>query len=469
MDVVVNVGGKIVVDDVSDIGNIQSSGGNGGSNKNGASTVAEELEGTFTLTLSSVTMNRSGGEVLVDEEVGERVGHALGLDEDQGEATGVGVEDVKKNGALVNVLDVLDLLGDVLRGGTDTTNGEEDVVLEEVAGEHLDVAGEGGREHQGLAFLDVGHILAFDDAANLGLETHVKHTISLIQNQVLDVAEGDATSLYEIDQSTGSSHKQITAALDLSELGANIGTTVDDARSDPGSVGELSGLIVDLRNKLTGGGEDQRGGVGLALTTKLSRGIGGDRRRTVDEGLRKDGEEETTSLSGTSLSASHEITAAHDNGDGVLLDGGGDLVVGELDVAAEVLIQRRGGELVDGLGNIVAGSLDRNVVVLLEVDTGVLLGRVVGGTEKLTLDTGVSRTGDVLSVAPLAITRAASSVTTTTTATRVAVEVAAAAITTASTTPAAAAVVVLVGGNVVAPVGLAGAVVLAAEKVSDCC
>lgn len=138
--------------------------------------------------------------------------------------------------------------------------------------------------------------------------------------------------------------------------------------------------------------------------------------------------------------------------------------MGELDVAAEVLIQRRGGELVDGLGNIVAGSLDRDVVVLLEVDTGVLLGRVVRGTEKLTLDTGVSRAGDVLSVAPLAITRAASAVVAATTTTRVAVEVAATAITTASTTPAAAAVVVLVGGNVVAPVGLAGAVVLAAKR-----
>jgi hypothetical protein len=34
----------------------------------------------------------------------------------------VGVEDVKENGALVHILDVLDLLGDVLRCGTNTTN-----------------------------------------------------------------------------------------------------------------------------------------------------------------------------------------------------------------------------------------------------------------------------------------------------------------------------------------------------------
>lgn len=414
-------------------------------------------------------MNRSGGEALVDEEVREGVGHALGLNKDQGETIRLRVKNVEKNGALVNIFNILDLLCDVLRSRTDTTNRKEDVILEKVTGKHLDVAREGGREHESLAVINHGHVFSLDDATDLGLETHVKHAISLIENQVLDVAEGDATSLYEIDQSTGSSNKQIAATLDLSELGANVGTTIDDARSDPGSVGELSGLVVDLRNKLTSGSEDQRGGVGLALSAKLSGGIGGDRRRTVEVGLRKNGEKETTSLSGTSLSTSHEITAAHDNGNRVLLDGGGDLVVGEFDVAAEVLIQRGSGELVNGLGNLVAGSLDRNVVVLLKVDTGVLLGRVVGGTEKFTLDTGVSRTGDVLSVAPLPIARAASGVTTTATTTRVAVQVAAAAITTASTTPAAAAVVVLVGGNIVAPVGLASTVVLAAEKVSYCC
>jgi hypothetical protein len=89
----------------------------------------------------------------------------------------------------------------------------------------------------------------------------------------------------------------------------------------------------------------------------------------------------------------------------------------------------------------------------------VLLGRVLGsGTEKLALDTGVSRAGDVLSVAPLSITRSTSSRSATA---RVTVEVTATAVTTTSTTPAASAVVVaLEGRNIVAPVVLAGTVVL---------
>ncbi|KAI6767232.1 hypothetical protein HG531_011592 [Fusarium graminearum] len=379
MDVVVDIGREIVVDDVSDVRDIQTSSGNSSSNQDGASTVTEELESTLTLTLSTVTVNGGSREVLVDEE---------------GETVGVGVENVQKDGSLVNILDVLNLLSNVLRGGTDTTDGKEDI-----------------------------------------------HAIGLIEHEVLDVLEGDATSLYEVHQSTGSSDKQITATLDLSELRANVGTTVNDTRSHPRTVGELAGLVKDLRHKLTGRGKNQRGGVSLALATKLTGGISGHGRRSVDESLREDREQETTSLSGTGLGTSHQITTAANDRDRVLLNGCRDLVVSELNVAAQVFVQRRCGELVNRLGNVCTGSLNRDVVVLLEVDTSVLLGRVLGSnTEKLALDTGVGRAGDVLSIAPLSITRSAGSGSATTT--RVTVEVAATAVATTSTAPAASAVVV---------------------------
>lgn len=406
VDVVINVGRKIVVDDVGDVGNIQATSSDSSSNQNRAATVAEHLQSALTLTLSAVTVNGSSGEVLVDQEVGQRIGHALGLNENKGETSGVGVENVEKDGTLVDILNVLDLLGDVLRGGTDTTNGQEDVVLEEIAGQDLDVAGESGREHESLAVIDLGHVLTLNDTANLGLETHVKHAISLIKDKVLDVAEGDTATLDEIDKTTRSSDKKIAAALDLAKLRADIGTTVDDARTDPRTVGELASLVVDLRDQLTSGSKDQGSGVSLALTTIGTSGAGGNRRRTSVERLRKNGEKETTSLAGTSLSASHQITATHDDGDGVLLNRSGDIVAGELNVGNEVVVQRRVAEGKNGLGHVVTGSLNGNVIVLLEVDTSVLLGRVVGGTEELTLDAGVGRAGNVLAIAPLTIARA---------------------------------------------------------------
>jgi hypothetical protein len=71
-----------------------------------------------------------------------------------------------------------------------------------------------------------------------------------------------------------------------------------------------------------------------------------------------------------------------------------------------VVIERGVGERVDGLGDVLAGCLNGDIVVVGEVDTGVLLARVVGDTEEFTLNASVDGTGDVLAITPLAITRA---------------------------------------------------------------
>jgi hypothetical protein len=63
-----------------------------------------------------------------------------------------------------------------------------------------------------LTFLDAWHILTFNNTANLRLETHVQHTISLVENQVLDVAKGDAATLNKIDETTGGSNEKIATS-----------------------------------------------------------------------------------------------------------------------------------------------------------------------------------------------------------------------------------------------------------------
>jgi hypothetical protein len=124
----------------------------------------------------------------------------------------------------------------------------------------------------------------------------------------------------------------------------------------------------------------------------------------VLEGLGEDGEEETTSLSGTGLSTSHQVTATHDDGNGVLLDRCGNVVTSELDVGDEVVVEGRVGEGGDGLRNALTGSLNRDVVVVGEVDTcrrrDTLL---LGFTEKVTLDARVVGAGHVLAIDPASI------------------------------------------------------------------
>jgi len=113
----------------------------------------------------------------------------LGLDEDEGEALIEGAE-LEELLVLVVLLNVLDVLLDVGRGRADTADGEEDVVVEEVTSELLDLVGEGGREQESLATL-LGKISLLHNLADLGLETHVEHAISLVEDDVLDLPEGD--------------------------------------------------------------------------------------------------------------------------------------------------------------------------------------------------------------------------------------------------------------------------------------
>lgn len=242
----------------------------------------------------------------------------------------------------------------------------------------------------------------------MGLETHVQHTISLIENEVLDVAKRDASTLNQVDETTRGGNEEIATTLDLAKLGADIGTTVDDTWANPRSVGELAGLLVNLGNQLTGRSKDQRCWVSLALASKVATCTCWGWRWTVDESLGQNWEQETTSLSGTSLGTSHQIATTHDNWDGVLLNWGWDLVMSEVNVAEEMVVQRRVGELEDWLGDIVSGSLDWDIIVLLKVDTSLLLGWVVGDTEELALHTGVGWARNVLAVPPLSITTAAS-------------------------------------------------------------
>lgn len=134
-------------------------------------------------------MDSSSREALIDKEVGQGIGHAFGLHEDQSQTSTVSMEDIKQDRTLVLILNIFDLLGNVLRRRSDSANGQEDVVLEEVSSQHLNVSWERGREHEGLTILDIGHVFTLDNATNLRFETHVKHAISLVENQVLDVSK----------------------------------------------------------------------------------------------------------------------------------------------------------------------------------------------------------------------------------------------------------------------------------------
>lgn len=378
MSVLGDVGWQIVQDDVSDIGDIETSSGDSSSDEDRSSTTLEGVQSGLSLSLGPVSVNRGSGVSVRAEEVAQHIGHSLGLYKDEDQTARLASEQqVEQERSLVAIFNILDSLSNVFRGGTDSTDREENVVLQEGSCEHLDLSGESCGKHECLSVHDTGHVGTFDNLPDLRLETHVEHPIGLVKDKVLDVGERDLSSVNQVDQSTRSSRQEVTASFDSSDLGSDIGTTVDDGGSDPRSVGEFPCLVVDLRDEFSGRGEDEGGGVGLSSTVAsvavaVVYGGGG---RTIREKSIEDGKEETGSLTGTSLGTSHQVSATGDNGDRVFLNGSRGLVSSKLNVVEQCWVDGRLGigKDSDGLGDVGSGSLDGDIGILVKVDTSVLI------------------------------------------------------------------------------------------------
>lgn len=251
-----------------------------------------------------------------------------------------------------------------------------------------------------MTFVDIGHVGLLNDTTDLRFETHVEHAISLIENEVTDVGERDLATFHHVDETTRSGREKIATLVHGAELRSDIGTSVDDGGSNPGTVGELASFIVNLRDKFTSRGENESSRVGDSVASVSARSLSGrGRTGALSEEGGEDREEETSSLSGTGLGTSHQITASVDDRDGVLLDGSRSAVTSEGDVLEEVSVDRRK-ELGNGFRYFSSGSLDGDVGVGVEVDTSSLRVSISDFTEEVLLYTRVGSSRHVFAVLP---------------------------------------------------------------------
>ena len=257
MDVIVNVAGEIVIDDMGDVGDIETTSGDGCGDHDWCLSATEHFKGTFSFALSAISVDGGGGEVGVEEKVGQGVGSTFCFDKDEGETTGWHrVQDIEEDGTFVDVFDVLDFLCDVFGCRTYSTDTQEDVVFQEIAGEDLDIARKSCAEHECLTIMNARHVFSFDDSADLRFETHVEHSICFVENQEFDVCQTDSTTFDQIDQTTWRRRQQITTAFNLTQLLTNVGAAIDDAGFHPRTIGKFAGFIVDLKDEFSSGSED---------------------------------------------------------------------------------------------------------------------------------------------------------------------------------------------------------------------
>ena len=184
VNVFVDVLGQVKVDDVLDVGDVQATCGHSRCHQDRGSAALEAVQRRLALLLCAVAMDARRRVALPVQEVFQRVCTALCLDKHERQRLGARrVQQVEQEVALVALVYPYEFLRHVLRRFTNPAHRQEDVVVQEVAGEALDFFWECGAKHQRLAGAHVRHRVLLDNAADLRLETHIKHAISLVQHQ----------------------------------------------------------------------------------------------------------------------------------------------------------------------------------------------------------------------------------------------------------------------------------------------
>lgn len=103
---------------------------------------------------------------------------------------------------------------------------------------------------------------AGEDLVELLLPVIVKHLVGFINDHVLDAAQRqDVRTLHHVDQTARRGDENITALLQLINLVAHRSASIDDARSEHGTVAKLSGLVEDLNCEFSSRNHDDDQGL----------------------------------------------------------------------------------------------------------------------------------------------------------------------------------------------------------------
>ena len=175
VNVVLTVGGEIVVDDQGNLLDINTTGQKVSGNKDTRRSRAELLHDNITLALLHVTVHGGDSEITGSELVGEPVDLAAGVTEDDGLGDGDGLVEIRKGVELPLLLlnSNVELL-DTLKGKFLLLDKDTDGVTHELGGDLKDILGHGGREQDDLGGL--GEEL--EDVVDLLGETTLRTLIS---------------------------------------------------------------------------------------------------------------------------------------------------------------------------------------------------------------------------------------------------------------------------------------------------
>ncbi len=254
MDVVLTVGGEIVVDDERDLLDVDAASEKIGSDEDTRRTGSELLHDHVTLALVHIAVHGRDGEVAGGELVGEPVDLPAGVAEDDGLGDGDGF--VKIGQSIELPLFLLD--GDVEL--LDTFEGElvlldknTDWVAHELGGDLEHILWHGGREQDDLG----GLWQKLEDVVDLLGEPAGQHLIGLVKNEHLHAVGAENTALDHVGDTAGCADHDLWALLKCLHVISYAGTSDAGVALDVHEVADRHHDLLDLLGQLAGWCKDQ--------------------------------------------------------------------------------------------------------------------------------------------------------------------------------------------------------------------
>lgn len=300
VDVVLTVGGEIVVDDQGNLLDIDTTGQKVSGDQDTGGAGSELLHNQVTLSLVHVTVHGRDSEVTGGELVSEPVDLSAGVAEDDGLGDGDSLVQVGQGVELpLLLLDGNVELLDTFQGKLVLLDQDTDRVAHEAGGDLKDVLRHGSGQQDNLGGL--GQKL--EDVVDLVGETTRQHLIGLVEDEHLHAVSLEEAALDHVVDTAGGTDDDLGAVLESLHVVTDAGTTNAGVALNVHEVANSDNNLLNLLSKLTSGSQDQC----LALL---------DRRVNFLE----NGNGESSRLASTRLGLGNDIVSFDDGHNRTLLD-----------------------------------------------------------------------------------------------------------------------------------------------------
>lgn len=222
VDVVLDVAGKVVVDDEGDLLDVDTTSEKVSGDEDTGGTSAELVHDDVALLLGGLSVGGRDGKVLGAHLLSELVDLSAGVAEDDGLGDGEGLVEVAEGVELVLLAVNHDVeLLDTFKGEFIALDEDASGVVHELLGHLEGLAGHGGREE---ADLGGGGELG-EDVIDLILETAREHLVSLVEDEDFDELGVEVAASDHVKDTTGCSDHDVHSSLELVDVITDTGAS----------------------------------------------------------------------------------------------------------------------------------------------------------------------------------------------------------------------------------------------------